>query len=395
MKISEFAKRTGVTVKTLLHYDKIGLLKPSTKTEAGYRVYNEEDILKLQQISTLKFIGLSLNEINHILYETGENLERMINIQKKALEEKRKHIEEVINVFNKAEEQIKENGALKVDELIDIIKITNIEGNVKEQYKTVENLNLRTKLHSYNTNKMDWSDWCFKQMKFPTKAKILELGCGGGDLWVKNKQYINKEWKIVLSDSSTAMLENSKERLKQIDFDFTYEQIDAQNIPYEDESFDVVIARHMLYLVPDIEKVLSEIKRVLVKGGMFYTTTNGKETMWELNQLVEDFDSSLGLNNNGMCARFEFENGGALIKKYFSEAELEVFEGKIVVDNADPIVDYKSSTIKGSSILVGEKKDKFKKYIENRIKENGNISITTKSGMFKAKRCLNVDLRKE
>ncbi len=57
MKIGEFAKRSGVTVKTLLHYDKIGLLKPYEKTEAGYRIYCEDDFLRLQQITTLKFIN--------------------------------------------------------------------------------------------------------------------------------------------------------------------------------------------------------------------------------------------------------------------------------------------------------------------------------------------------
>ncbi|WP_346889892.1 MerR family transcriptional regulator [Clostridium sp. UBA1056] len=60
MKIGEFARKSGVTVKTLLHYDKIGLLHPSSKTEAGYRIYCDKDFIKLQQITTLKFIGLSL-----------------------------------------------------------------------------------------------------------------------------------------------------------------------------------------------------------------------------------------------------------------------------------------------------------------------------------------------
>lgn len=386
MKISEFAKRTGVTVKTLLHYDKIGLLKPSNKTESGYRLYAEEDILKLQQISTLKFIGLSLNEINHILYESGENLERMIGIQKKALEERKKHIEEVINVFDKAENQIKQNGELKVDELINIIKITNIEGNVREQYKTVENLNLRTNLHSYNVNKINWNDWCAEQMKFPEKARILELGAGTGGFWQENKQYIGKELNITLSDSSLAILESAKEKLKSVEQNFNYEEIDVQDIPYEDESFDIVIARHMLYLVPDIEKALSEISRVLKKGGILYATTNAKDTMYELNQLVESFDDTLGLNNNGMCARFELENGKPLIDKYFNEVETEAFTQKIVVDKAEPIVNYKASSIKGSTILVGEKKEQFSKFVEEYIKLNGNVTINTKSYMFKARK---------
>ena len=167
LKIGEFAKRSGVTVKTLLHYEKIGLLNPSSKTESGYRLYCEDDFLKLQQITTLKFIGLSLSEIKDILSEQGENLESMISIQKRALEEKKKHIEEVINVFNKAESSAKEKGILNVNNLIDIIKITNMENSVKEQYKTEKNLNLRRSIHSYNVNNVDWDKWCFDNMIFP------------------------------------------------------------------------------------------------------------------------------------------------------------------------------------------------------------------------------------
>ncbi|WP_461615036.1 MerR family transcriptional regulator [Clostridium sp. Marseille-QA1073] len=386
MKIGEFAKRAGVTVKTLLHYEKIGLLKPSYKTSSGYRVYCEEDFLRLQQIITLKFIGLSLNEINEILYRREENLESIITTQKSALEEKKKHIESVITVFDKAENQIKENGFLEVEKLIDIIKITNMEGKVKEQYKNTENFNLRTKLHSYNTNKTDWNNWCFNQMKFPSKARILELGCGTGELWLKNKESVNSEWNITLSDFSASMLQNAKEKLEQIEQDFIYKEIDAQNIPYEDESFDVVIARHMLYLVPDIEKVLSEIKRVLAKDGIFYATTNSCETMNELNNLIEKFNSALGLHNNGMCDRFQLEDGQALLEKYFSKVNVEILEGKIVTSNIDAIVSYKASSIKGSSVLVGKKKDDFREYIEDYIKKNGDASITTKACIFKVNR---------
>lgn len=258
-----------------------------------------------------------------------------------------------------------------------------MEDKVKEQYKTVKNFNLRGKLHSYNVNKTDWNSWCFNQMQFPSKARILELGCGMGDLWYKNRHDISDDWTITLSDFSKDMLQSTKDRLQQVDHNFIYKEIDAQDIPYEDESFDVVIARHMMYLVPDIEKALSEIKRVLVKGGMFYVTTNSCEAMAELNELMEKFDPTLGLHNNGMCYRFDLEGGQPLLKKYFSEVKVEILEGKIIVQDAKPVVDYKASTIRGSSILVGEKKQEFTKYIEDYIKENGNISITTKGCIFK------------
>lgn len=384
MKIGEFAKRSGVTVKTLLHYDKIGLLKPSHKTDCGYRVYCEDDFLKLQQITTLKFIGLSLNEIGHILHESGENLENMITIQKKALEEKKKHLQAVIDVFNKAESRAKENGFLDANNLINIIKITNMEKSIREQYKSDKNLNLRSNLHSYNINNIDWDIWCFNQMNLKKNTRILELGCGPGKLWYKNKEKIDRSLNIVLSDFSKSMLKIAKEKLKDTNHNFVYKEINAEDIPYEDGSFDVIIAQHMIYFVPNIEKALLEINRVLAPGGVFYVTANSCESMAELNELTEKFSPNLGLNNNGFSSRFDLEHGRAMLKKYFTEVSVEVLDGKIIVDDAKPVVSYKASTIQGGSILVGEKKKEFTKYLEDYIKENGNISITTKTCMFKA-----------
>lgn len=263
---------------------------------------------------------------------------------------------------------------------------SDIKQVLKEQYKTPENLNARGNLHSYNINKTDWDNWCFSHMQIMNKAKILELGCGTGDFWYKNRNYIKKDWSIDLSDFSMGMLEDAKKNLKQVDYNFTYEEIDAQDIPYENACFDVVIARHMLYLVPDIEKALSEIKRVLVEGGTLYLTTNAHDSMSELNALVEKFDSKMGLHNNGMCDRFGMENGLILLKKYFSKIKMDILKGKIVVNNAEPIVDYKASTVKGRSILAGDKRQQFKKYIEDYIKKNGSISITTKACIFEVQK---------
>ena len=384
MKIGEFAKRSGVTVKTLLHYDKIGLLKPSQKTYSGYRIYCDDDFLKLQQITTLKFIGLSLNEISHILHESGENLGNMIRIQKKALEEKKKHIESVISVFSKAENQAKENGFLDAKNLINIIKITNMEKSVKEQYKSDKNLNFRSNLHSYNTNKVDFDKWCFNQIEFPKNARILELGCGPGKLWHKNKDNIDNTLNITLSDFSKSMLNIARDKLQEVNYEFIYKEINAEDIPYEDESFDVVIAQHMLYFVPNIEKALSEIKRVLSSKGVFYVSANSCDSMAELNKLAEKFAPNLGLDNNGFSGRFDLEHGKSILEKYFSEISIEVLDGKIIVNDAKPVVSYKASTIQGSSILVGDKKKEFTKYLEDYIEKNGNISITTKTCMFKA-----------
>lgn len=142
MKISEFAEKAGVTVKTLLHYDKVGLLKPSDKTDSGYRVYRDDDFFRLQQILTLKFLGLSLKDIKVILNENKDNLSSLISIQKDALSTKKRQIETVIDALEKAEEQIQNSGSVSVESLIDIIKVTKMEKKVDwiQNYITKEEI---------------------------------------------------------------------------------------------------------------------------------------------------------------------------------------------------------------------------------------------------------------
>ncbi|MED1403975.1 MerR family transcriptional regulator [Bacillus mycoides] len=65
--INKVGELTGVTVRTLRYYDKIGLLKPASKTEGGHRLYTNEEIKKLQQVQFLKKIGFSLHEIKNML----------------------------------------------------------------------------------------------------------------------------------------------------------------------------------------------------------------------------------------------------------------------------------------------------------------------------------------
>ena len=78
----EFAQRAGVTVRTLHHYDRLGLLKPSRYTDAGYRLYGERDFARLQQIVVLKFIGLSLKEIKRLLEEKQLDLPGTLRVQR-------------------------------------------------------------------------------------------------------------------------------------------------------------------------------------------------------------------------------------------------------------------------------------------------------------------------
>src|SRR5262245_32263321 len=71
LKVGELARRTGLTVRTLHHYDEIGLLKPSLHTQAGYRLYTAGDVARLQQVLSLRQLGFSLEEVRDCLDRPG------------------------------------------------------------------------------------------------------------------------------------------------------------------------------------------------------------------------------------------------------------------------------------------------------------------------------------
>ncbi|MBI3413953.1 MAG: MerR family transcriptional regulator [Verrucomicrobia bacterium] len=97
----EFARQAGVSVRTLHHYDQLGLLKPSDRTATGYRLYSRRDFARLQQIVTLKFIGFSLREIKKLL--AGADLATALRLQRKTLEQRQHQLSQAVAAIAKAE----------------------------------------------------------------------------------------------------------------------------------------------------------------------------------------------------------------------------------------------------------------------------------------------------
>ena len=171
---------------------------------------------------------------------------------------------------------------------------------VGEQYRDSSNLSARIRLHKlFSTNGYGWHRWVFDHLAdLSGDARILELGCGRGDVWTENRDRIPPDWGITLSDLSPGMIENAKieSRMAQGAL-FDYEVIDAQSIPNPEATFDGVVANHMLYHVPDRAKGIAEIHRVLKPGGLLFAATNGRGNMGALRDMLDtaaraEFDES-------------------------------------------------------------------------------------------------------
>jgi DNA-binding transcriptional MerR regulator len=102
-KAREFAERARVTVRTLHYYDRLKLLSPSGRTEAGYRLYSDRDLVRLEQILALKFIGFPLAEIRNLLKRDAKDLPRALRRQRGLMLEKRRLLDLAVEAIRRAE----------------------------------------------------------------------------------------------------------------------------------------------------------------------------------------------------------------------------------------------------------------------------------------------------
>ena len=94
-RVGEGASLTGVSIRTLHHYDRIGLLRPTAHSEAGYRLYAEGDLLRLQQVLTLRYLGFPLKRIGELLDRPDFDLVASLRIQRRALRDRIAELEQI------------------------------------------------------------------------------------------------------------------------------------------------------------------------------------------------------------------------------------------------------------------------------------------------------------
>jgi ubiquinone/menaquinone biosynthesis C-methylase UbiE len=380
-----FARKAGVTMRTIHYYDKEGILQPSSHSEAGYRLYNDEDFGRLQKILTLKFLGFSLEEIKSIIRSESEesSLKTSLDIQEKIIDQKIKHLELVKKAVSEARQQAVIDNEINWDRFINIIKVINMERTLLDQYKDSMNLSARIRLHDlFSTNKYGWHLWLFDQFRIGPSSKILELGCGDGSLWARNSNRIPKDCSIYLTDLYEGMLEDAQKTLNNYNC-FNFCIVDAQNIPFEDESFDIVIANHMLYHIPDRRKALSEIYRVLRPGGLFYASTIGKNHLIDLKLMLKEFNNELYLSGFEFWEEFGLETGKEQLMELFNNVSLVRYEDSLVITEVQPLIDYICSTSGNTKEkLVDEKLIQFSNFINNKLSDKKHIFITKDSGVF-------------
>ncbi len=260
-------------------------------------------------------------------------------------------------------------------------KFTDQQYLKNDQYKDSSNLDARVNIHArFSTNPYGWYNWLFDALlKLPADAKILELGSGPAYMWRECASRIPASWDISLSDLSSGMLDSAWRNLVVTGRNYKFKEIDAQEIPFEDETFDAVIANFMLYHVPDRPKAITEIKRIMKPGGRLFAATVGDHHLKEMMEWLQQVHTDGTYYQNP----FTLESGLEQLKPFFPNVTLSRYEDNLHVTEIEPIMAY----IRSSFRAVDLSEDEFAKVqadLEKELSEKGRIFITKDSGLFEA-----------
>jgi ubiquinone/menaquinone biosynthesis C-methylase UbiE len=231
------------------------------------------------------------------------------------------------------------------------------------------------------------TQWVFDNISKENNLKVLELGCGNGLLWRLNAKRVPGTWEITLSDFSVGMIHDAKNTIGDSIKNITYEVINIEHIPFEDHSYDLIIANNMLYHVPDRNKALSEIQRVLKKNGTFYATTFSKYYMKEMKEIISEYRAKPVKENatNDLIQNFSIEDGGEQLKKYFNNIVLKPYDNILIINEAEPFINFIYSTVgiqRDKIIFNEDEREPLTEFVKNIIERKGNISIPANSGLF-------------
>jgi ubiquinone/menaquinone biosynthesis C-methylase UbiE len=220
------------------------------------------------------------------------------------------------------------------------------------------------------------------------KGRVLEVGTGPAYLWTENSMRIPKDVYLLLSDRSSGMLIDARSRVFQAEIEADWLECDVTNLPFGQSMFDTVIANHLLFLIDEPARGVSEIARLLQPGGVLCATTNHRDHLRGLMALfLELSPGHFGHLEQSEIRerreRFNFISGADHLLPHFEDVKLMTYEDGLEIDRAEILgawMDYWADPP-----LSAEQRDHFLGLISTRIAQEGVLRIHKNSGMFIAR----------
>ncbi len=382
----KFAKRAGVTSRTLRYYDKIGLLKPSKYTESGYRLYCDEDMIRLQRIIALRYLQFSLPEIQLTLEkDEADSVLESLRSQREAFEKERAHLDHIIETIKRLE-KTKDCGWQDLTRLIQMIN-----SDEEIQWRFVESWRKERDdlFESKKSNPEGWRQFVFRQLEIQEGERILEPDTNDGALWRRNAEQLPQchITQTVLDQTAHDNLVNKMEEIEWANSpSFSCKILPAGKFHLTPDDYDVVVANHLFIRSAEIHQVLEECRKSLKSGGRFYCTTLGRECMREMIELVQAFEPTVHFYNTDSLDFFSMESGRPLLEQFFDDVQWHHFQNDLETTDAAGLCDYVWATYSNAREVLSGREKELQKYFQKIIDRDGAIRITEVAGVFSARK---------
>jgi SAM-dependent methyltransferase len=257
---------------------------------------------------------------------------------------------------------------------------------IRDMYASQDSWRTRKEIHDrYTVPPRDMILWALGCVRWRGDEVVLDVGCGPGRWYQPLKERCPKVIYYGL-DFFPRMIDSHPASL-------TLNIADAQYLPFPDHTFDVVMANHMLFHVPDPERAVREFRRVLKPAGLVLATTNSVHNMPELQALLRRAVTLLappGVTNPRAPVQhtdlFSLESGTRILSRYFYAVVRHDLPGNLVFTNAEPIITYIQSTrsLRESDLPPGVRWDDvmliMRDQINRLIEHFGELQISKLTG---------------
>jgi SAM-dependent methyltransferase len=250
------------------------------------------------------------------------------------------------------------------------------------QYATTANFDARVALHvKFSQAAQSWFGWLLDQIEWEQFHDVLEIGCGTGLFWAFVPRSVTHDLNITLIDLSPTMVETASARTALHGHTVRAFAADVHGLPFDDDSFDLVMANHMLYHSPEPAVAIKEIARVLRPGGRLVAATNGPRHLVELHDIeVAVFGPADGRLDNAKI--FGSISGLPLLQQQFDHVEWRNHEDRLLCTNADDVLSYLTSMKPGSEASDSQLAELNSQICDRIALGNGAFEVTKESGVF-------------
>ncbi|MCU1365351.1 MAG: putative methyltransferase [Ilumatobacteraceae bacterium] len=245
------------------------------------------------------------------------------------------------------------------------------------QYASGAKLDARSYLHrTFATSAVPLAHFEAALIDWSRALSVLECGCGTGRFW--DNDDLPRSLSLTLTDLSPGMVDEAIARAQRGKFAEIRGQVcDVQSLPFEDERFDVVIANHMLYHVPDPDRGVAELARVVHRDGVVLVATNGYGHMREINDAIAEV---FGAHGEGLYDVFGIDTGEARLREQFTSVVWHAFDNDLVVDDLAAVVAYGLSFPPGE-LATDVQRQQFAEAVSRRF-DGPQLRIRTRTGVF-------------